>query len=142
MLSWATSGKVQVAAGWASTGVSSTSPKPVPCFHSNYCLLWQAGICHGWIFPKNVCFPKFSAKTSPVSCSQGLIYEQSHSAELLGMGGIERPVEVNMGDGASKDGIRICHLISGPGLCWQNRELSLLLQKCQLFTGFYSENEK
>lgn len=142
MLSWATSGKVQVAAGWASIRVSSTSPKPVPCFHANYCLAWQAGMWRGWIFPKNTCFPKFSAKTNPVSCSQGFIYEHSHSAELLGMGGTERPVEVNTADGDSKDGIWTYHFISGPGLCWQNRELSLLLQKCQLFTGFYSENEK
>lgn len=103
-----------MAAGWSSTRVSSASPKPVPCFHANCCLAWQAGIWHGWIFPKHAYFPKFSAKTSTFSGSQGLGCELSHNAELVGMGGTERPVEGNMGDGTSKDGIRICHFISGP----------------------------
>lgn len=58
------------------------------------------------------------------------------------MGVTERPVEVSMGDGASRSGIWVCHFVSCLGSRWQSRALCHLLQKCQLFAKFYSEDGK
>lgn len=73
ILSWATSGKMQVAAGWASTCVGSASSKFVPCFHAYCSLGWRAGIWRGCICTKHVCFPKYCAKTTQFLSPRGLV---------------------------------------------------------------------
>lgn len=114
-LHWPTTVKGRVTAGWASTCFGKMIPWAGMTGVAQRCLVSQ-----------------IQFKIKPDFWIPWLL------TELLGMGVTWRPG----GYGASKSGIGISHVVSGPGSCWQSRMLSLPLESCQLFTKFYPEAGK